>query len=286
MILSAESVPRFDAEDDWQIAQTVPRSAAVLLKKILPALACLLAGCGSQDDPTLEQIVEQTYKVEPTVNISVGNGDGSISIYGADTDEVSVEATKRAYSQSRLNGIAVNVSTQPGFIAIETNFPPKPTWGLFDRSGIVDYVLIVPRTAKISRLDLANGEILVEEMRGAPVQARLGSGRFSAHNCFCNLHVAVVRGLLSVIYDWWEETKFSVDANIADGNASVSLPDDASFHLIAEAPGGKIANDFAEREERNGSEVTKIDKMIGAAPSADIKIHATDGNIQILERNP
>ena len=255
--------------------------------RLLLALACVLVGCGSQDDdPTLEQTIEQTYKVEPGVNITIENGDGSISIYGADTDEVSVQATKRAYSQGRLNGIAVNVSAQPGSITIQTSFPPKPTWGLSDRSGTVDYVLIVPRTAQISRLELANGEILLEEMQGAPVHAQLGSGRLSAHNCFCELHLAVMSGLLSVIYDWWEDTKFSVDANIVDGNASASLPGDACFHLMADAPAGKIDNDFADQEERDGSEVSKIDKVIGATANADIKIHATDGNIQVSEQNP
>ena len=254
--------------------------------RLLPALACVLVGCGSQDDPALEQAIQETYKVEPAVNITIGNGDGSISIYGADTDEVSVQATKRAYSQDRLNGIAVNVSAQPGSITIQTSFPPKPTWGLSDRSGTVDYVLIVPRTAQISRLELANGEILLEEMQGAPVHAQLGSGRLLAHNCFCELHLAVMSGLLFVIYDWWEDTKFSVDANIVDGNASASLPGDACFHLMADAPAGKIDNDFADQEERDGSEVSKIDKVIGATANADIKIHATDGNIQVSEQNP
>lgn len=258
----------------------------MLPRKILPALACLLVGCGSQVDPELEQIVEQTYKVEPTVNISIRNGDGSISIYGADIDEISVEATKRAYSQGRLDGIGINVSAQPGSLAIETSFPPKPAWGLADRSGVVDYVLIVPMTAKISRLELANGEILVDQMRGAPVHARLGNGRLETRNCFCDLHADVARGLLSVIYDWWEETKFSVDANIADGNASVSVPGEASFHLIADTPRGTVADDFAEQEERNGSEVSKLDKVIGTTAHADIKVHATNGNVQILERNP
>lgn len=254
--------------------------------RFLLALACLLVGCGSPDDPAIEQIFKQTYKVEPTVNISISNGDGSISIYGGATDEVSVEAIKRAYSQDRLNRIAINVSTQPGSIVIETKFPPKPTWGLSDRSGAVDYFLIVPHRAKISRLEMANGEILIEEMRGAPVQARLGNGRLLARNCFCDLYLAVGTGFLSMIYDWWEGTKFSVDANVAAGNASVSLPDEASFHLMADAPGGKIGNDFADQQERNGGEVSRIDKVIGAAANADIKIHATDGNIQIQERNP
>jgi hypothetical protein len=252
----------------------------------LLALACLLAGCGSPDDPALEQTFKQTYKVGPTASISIGNGDGSISIYGGPPDEVSVEAIKRAYSEDRLNRIAVNVSAQTGSVVIETNFPPKPIWGLSDRSGTVDYVLIVPQTAKISRLEMTNGEILIEGMRGPPVQARLGSGRLVAHNCFCDLHLAVVTGLISVIYDWWEQTTFAVDANIANGNATIALPDGASFHLMAEAPGGKIGTDFSEQEERDGGEVSRIDKVIGPAANAEIRIHATNGNIEILERTP
>jgi hypothetical protein len=117
------------------------------------------------------------------------------------------------------------------------------------------------------------------------VHANLTNGRLFAHNCFGDLHLAVINGGLDVIYDWWEQGRFSVEADIVNGNARAFIPGDASFHLMAEARNGKIATDFGAQKERNDGEVTKIDTVIGTAAATDIKIRATDGNIKIVETN-
>jgi hypothetical protein len=265
------------------------RSAAIerqSFRLILVALSLSLLGCGSPTDHTLEETIEQFYKIDPTASVSIKNGDGSIRIYGADTNEMRLQAIKRAYSGKRLKQMAINVSVQPSSVSIETNFPPKQTWGLFDRSGTVDYTIVVPRTANISRLELANGEALVEEMRGRSVNAHLGSGRLFDHNCFSNVDFAVSHGTLSLVYDWWEPGQFSVQTNIADGNVWASLPGDAALHLIAETVHGKIATDIAEQGERRAEPITKIDMLVHGGGTAGIKMHATEGNIKIVEQNP
>ena len=253
---------------------------------IIVAWSLSLLSCGSATDRILEETIEQSYKIEPTATVSIKNGDGSIRIYGSTANEMRVQAIKRAYSSRRLKQIAVNVSVQPGSVSIETNFPPKQTWSLFDRSGTVDYTIVVPDTANISRLELANGEASVEEIRGQDVKARVGSGWLSDHNCFSNADFAVGRGTLTLVYDWWEEGKFSVQANIADGNGWAFFPSDTAFHLIAQTIHGKIANDFADKGERRAEPMTKTDMLVNGGGRATIRMHATEGNINIVEQNP
>ncbi|MEP7013825.1 MAG: hypothetical protein ABI925_00130 [Verrucomicrobiota bacterium] len=259
---------------------------SMFVKGILLALSCLLVGCGEPKDPVVEQTIEQIYQLEPTGSVSIRNDDGCIDIYGADVREMRVEIIKRAYSKERLDKIEVNVSAQPSSVSIETRFPKKPHWGLADRSGTVDYALVVPQTATISRAEASNGEITIEGMRGASVHSQLENGRLYARNCFSDFHTAVSNGTLTVIYDWWEKAKFSINARVANGNATVFMPGYASFHLVAEAATGKIGNDFAEPAEREAEDVTKIDRMIGSAPIPEITLRADDGNIEIIEQNP
>jgi hypothetical protein len=95
-----------------------------------------------------------------------------------------------------------------------------------------------------------------------------------------------VTGALILMYDWWNPRKFSADTQIADGNLFAVIPGDASFHLVAEAVTGKIGNDFAEKEQRTGAAVTKVDSLVGASPQATINLRAIDGNIKIVEANP
>jgi hypothetical protein len=256
------------------------------LRLILAASLLSFTNCGSATNRTLEETFEQFYTIEPTADVSIKNGDGVVRVYGSGASEIRVQAIKRAYTPGRLKQIVVDVSVQPGSVSIETNFPPKPTWGLLDRSGTVEYTIVVPQAATISQLALGNGKVLVDGMRGQTVRASLGSGRMFGQNCFTNVEFMVARGSLTLVYDWWEEGKFSVQANIAHGNASAFLPSNASFHLIAETVQGKIANDFAERGERRAEAITQIDRLVRGGGAVRIKMHATKGNVRVVEQKP
>src|SRR6478736_1950 len=221
------------------------------------ALLMLLNGCGSGDNRVLEEVSEKVYTVEPSANISIHNHDGSILVYGSDVNEVRVRSLKRAYSHERLNQIAIDVSAKPGAVSITAKAPPQPKWAFSDRSGTVDCTIVVPATASISALDLNAGEVLLDSMRGPEVRARLNDGRIFARNCFTNLDLTVNRGTLALSYEWWQDEKFSTQATMIQGNAWVWLPSEATFHLLARAAHGKIANDFNNlpiSEHSSGSE--------------------------------
>ena len=265
------------------------RSAISYQQGIRLALAILLlalAGCGSATERTLEEAFEQVYAIEPTANITVTNEDGAVFVYGSNINEMRVEAIKKAYTRERLKQIAVNVSVQEGSASIETSIPKKQRWDFSDRSGTVDYTIVVPTTANLSRLQLRDGEVLVDGMSGETVRARLRNGTVFAHNCFSNVEFTLDRGTLTLAHDWWEPRKFSIQANIALGNAWAVLPSDAAFHLIAETGDGKIENDFEKSAERGTEETTRTDTSIHGGGKAALRIHTTAGNIKIVETNP
>jgi hypothetical protein len=248
----------------------------------------LLNGCGSADNRMLEETFERVYTIEPSARLTIQNRDGAVFIYGSDTSEMRIDAVKKAYSQERLNQIGIDVSTKPGAISVITKFPPRPTWALSDRSGTVDYTIVVPANASISTLDLNAGEVLLDSMRGAEVSARLNDGRVFARNCFTNLDLTMNRGTLTLSYDWWEQEKFSAHVNVGQGNASVFLPTDAGFHLVARAAHGKIANDFnnVPLTANSSAREMKIDQIINGGGSAIIQVRVEKGNIKIAEANP
>jgi len=254
----------------------------------LTILLCLY-GCELPDDSGLEEVSDRRYPVDSTApTISVTNRDGSISIYGAggDVREVRVETLKKAYTPERLKAITTRVTAQQDSISIETIYPPDSGGRFSDRSGTVDYVIVVPQAATISKLELTNGEVLLEEIRSEEAHAQLGNGRLFAHNCFGNLDIGVKTGNLALVYEWWEESDFSIHAAVTDGNASAYLPEDAAFHLVARTETGKIANDFVEMKQRASEPVNHIDRLVGGAEKPKIEIETHDGNIRIAEHNP
>lgn len=264
----------------------------ILMRRICPlataAILCWIGGCQPSEDSILEEVSDRHYPVDSiSPTISVTNHDGAISIYGAGGDlrEIRVETLKKAFTPERLKAISVRVNAQSNSISIETDVPENRK--LFaDRSGTVDLVIVVPQAATISKLELGNGEVLIEEMRCPEAHARLGSGRLFVHNCFGSLDIQVQTGNVGLIYDWWEEHDFSIRAKIDDGNAFALLPDEAAFHLIAHSATGKIANDFEEKERRQPEGTNHVDLLVGGAEKPKIEIETGDGNIRIAEHNP
>lgn len=253
------------------------------------SLVLWLNGCEPPDDSGLEEVSDRRYPVDSTTPaISVTNRDGSISIYGAggNVREIRVETLKKAYTPERLKAISTRVTAQENSISIETIYPPNPGGRFSDRSGTVDYVIVVPQGATISKAELANGEVLIEEVRSKEAHAQLGNGRLFIHNCFGNLDARVKTGNFALVYEWWEKSDFSIRVAVEDGNAFAYLPEEATFHLVANTVTGKIANDFEEKEQRRAESPNHIDRLVGGADKPRIEMEAQDGNVRIAEHNP
>jgi hypothetical protein len=255
---------------------------------ILVALLISLSACNTPNDRVFEEAFDQVDTIAPDTAVTIQNGEGAVLVYGSETTEMRVHAIKKAYSRSRLAQIAIDVSVKAGSVSITTKFPPKPKWGLFDRSGTVDYTIVLPATTNISGLELDAGEVLLDGMRGPAARVRLGEGRMFVRNCFADTNLTVRRGNLILSYDWWEKANVSAEASIARGNVWAYFPTDAAFHLLAEAKHGTIASDFKglAAEEPQAGDGMKIDASVNGGSDATIKIGVTQGNITIVKAGP
>lgn len=237
-------------------------------------------GCGSSTDKAVEQTAEQTYEVDAAGTFSLRNAAGAVRISGSDGASMKVTTTRKAWNSEQLNAIAARVSVQTNAVSIETSFPPQKTWRFSHRSGSVDYAVTLPRTIKISRLEVGNGDVLIEGMRG-DVRADLVNGGLIARNCFGAVQLSVANGGLDLVYEKWQQRPFTVDARIIAGNARVFLPRAASFHLLAETANGNVSNHFARPEEQDSRRATRVNMSIGPEPRPEITIRATNGDIEI-----
>src|SRR5205823_3844467 len=141
----------------------------------------------------------------------------------------------------------------------------------------------IPQTARIAQVELPNGELVIDGMRGASIAANLGRGQLVTHNCFCNQNIHVNQGALNVFFDWMEERPISIEAVIEDGNMLARFPTEAAFHLHAIAKQGHVSSDFSPMETRKRGDVSEINEVIGDAPAAKLSFRASDGNIRISE---
>jgi hypothetical protein len=247
---------------------------------ILLALVCLTTGSASAAQ-VLEEIVRQNYPVTANVSISLRNTDGTVHIYGTDDREIKLVAIKKAYTKERLDGIKVNVTLKDNAAAIETVFPPKPQGlSVADRSGTVDYNLFVPQTCTLSTIELSNGEVIVDGLRGEGVTVRLTNGRMLVRNCFSPTQLALGNGGIEVFYYWWELRHFPVSVEATNGDVHLAVPPDAAVRFDATTALGWIKNQFAPNTEPTGDS-RQLHWTMGDDPTGEIKVRVTHGNVRI-----
>src|SRR5256886_16389431 len=162
----------------------------------------------------LEDVVERRFPLDPSGTFSLRAIDGTVEIYGTDSREVKIVAVKKAFSPERLNAIAIRVDARQDVVNIETTPPPAARHHFLDRSGTVEYIINIPQTARIARVELPNGKLVIDGMRGASIAANLGSGQLVTHNCFCDQTIHVNQGGLNVFLEWIEETPVPDEAEI------------------------------------------------------------------------
>jgi hypothetical protein len=228
----------------------------------------------------LEETIEQKYELDPDATLSISNTDGAIRIYAADTSEIFIKATKKAYTAERLKGIVVDVQATRKTVAIGTTFPPRKN-ALSDRSGTVDYTIIVPQAIKIAQLELVNGEVIIEGLRGGSAKAHVRNGWVSGQNCFADLDLTTSTGRLDVVFGWWENHKFTVKGSSDRGIVRAFLPSHASVTLNATCDTGRIINAFAAEKTGPNDTVRSLNTVIGSNADAVIDLRASRGDIQI-----
>ncbi len=252
------------------------------------ALVLLLAGCNSKKEieRPADEVIEQTYKVEPNATVRIANPLGSVAIRGEDISEVRMRAVKSASSAAQLKDITVEVTAEPGDVLIKTAFPRQKKLPFFAGTSAVDYTLSVPRSARIARVDVDDGKVSIEGIQNADVRANVVNGQLEVRNCCGDLKVAVANGALNLSYGLCEGPYFAADVQVLNGNARLSIARGAALRVRAETLNGKIANDVGAMVGLNGQLLHKIDLPLGNGRRCDVTVQVTSGDIVIVAAEP
>lgn len=247
-------------------------------------LNLFLCGCGSRNESALLEVIEQKYPVEPDATIRINDTHGSISIRGENSSEVRMRATKIAGTQEQLRNLGVSVTALQNDILIKTNFVRPKGKAFLSNGERVDYDLSIPRTSKITRLDVDDGKVLIDSVQSTQVRATVVDGQMELRDCTGDIEVAVENGDLGLYFDKAPEDKpSSVEARVLHGTLTLSIPRTAPVHLTAQTPTGNIASAFAEMVEIKGRPARKIDVALGRAPRSEIHLQVLSGNIIVSD---
>jgi DUF4097 and DUF4098 domain-containing protein YvlB len=242
------------------------------------------AGCSPKVEEPRTEALEQTYEIDPEAGLSIRNIDGSIVIHGTETASLKLRTIKKASSGEEFKGINVTAIAEGKSVSISTKFISQKNKALSSGSRTVDYTIELPRTVNLTRVDLDNGNVLIDGIRAEDLHASVVDGQLAVRNCCGNAHVSVANGVLDLYYEACDRRRFQVDAQMTNGKAGVFIGPGASFHIQAETMAGKIINELGDIVNLNGQSTRRVDISTGNdAVRHDIKLRVTTGNIKIAD---
>ncbi len=231
----------------------------------------------------LTEEFHQSYQLAPGGRIQLENINGDVRVRGWDRNEVKVDAVKRAYTQERLSEAEIVVNASANVVRIETRYPYSTmNWtngeGRRNNPALVEYVLTVPRGARLHTVETINGSLDVEGLTG-DVEASSVNGKVSARSLTGPIKLSTVNGRLDVTLESLNDAD-PVSLGSVNGQVSVVLPSDINAEIRANTVHGPITNEFG-LPVRKGKYVGRDLAGRFGSGGARVKLDNVNGSIQI-----
>lgn len=232
------------------------------------------------DGGQLTKEFSATYPLAPDGRVRLKNINGRARVTSWERDEIRVEATKRAHTQRRLDEVNIDVQATPDSVQIKTVYPTSELRferGSRDNPASVDYVLTVPRGARLESIELVNGPLEVDGLAGE-IKAALVNGKLTARNLAGDARLTTVNGRLEAEFDRLGAGTVSLTS--VNGEVTVRLPADADATVRASTVHGGIENDLGLPVRRGRYVGQSLAGQLGAG-TGRVKLDNVNGSIQI-----
>lgn len=250
------------------------RNIGVAFGAFSAILLTLAAAIGARANDRQTEAFHQTYTLAPNGQVSLANVNGSVHITGWDQNEVKVDAVKTVWSGTSLNDVKIEVDHQPDSIHIET----KTAHHWFGNSHWqVDYTVMVPRHARLDKVELVNGGINIEDVAG-DVNASSVNGRINTVSLSGGVQLSAVNGAIRATYNTPDLSR-PVSLKTVNGAISLSLPPDTNANVSARTLNGGISCDFPIKINA-GYVGRRVEGALGKG-GTDVNLKTVNGSITI-----
>jgi DUF4097 and DUF4098 domain-containing protein YvlB len=226
----------------------------------------------------------QTYPLSANGRVNLDNMNGNVRITVADSNEVQVNAVKRAYNRERLAEAKIEVIATTDSIRIRTDYPDRDQnftsdeKGRYNNPAMVEYSIVVPRQARLESIDLINGSLDIDGVEG-DVKASSVNGRVAARGLKGEAKLNTVNGTVEATFTQLDPSK-PLSLGSVNGSVVVVIPSDSNAVVRAETIHGAIRNDFG-LDVHDGEYVGhSLYGQLGAGGSR-IKLGNVNGGISI-----
>ncbi|MCL5020233.1 MAG: hypothetical protein M1339_00915 [Bacteroidetes bacterium] len=228
---------------------------------------------------------QKSFTLSPGGTVSLENVNGNLKVTTWDKNEVRVEAVKYADDKESLDGLAIDVDATSDAVDIHTHYPEDENHSRGHGTG-VNYVLTVPKSANLDKINIVNGGIDISGVNGKVIMSTVnGAVRARGLGNICELKVVnggVDAGFAAL------PVRADVELKAVNGSLVLRLPANAKADIRAKAAVGRISDDFGlhESSESGGDALVKIGESLRGeigGGGASIKLETVNGSIEILK---
>jgi Toastrack DUF4097 len=223
--------------------------------------------------------LSKTFPLKSAGRLSLENVNGDVRISTWERKEVSVEATKFATSQDRLDDLEVHMDAEGDHVRIRAEFTRETSWHHGHGEGArVDFEIKVPATIPIDEVALVNGDLDVDGLSGR-VQASCVNGTLTATELSGDVDLSTVNGTLEVTFEQLDASA-SIKLQTVNGTVDVTLPKKVGARVRASTVNGSIVNDLGLTVSKHDVVGASLRGTVGDG-GASINVDAVNGTIRI-----
>jgi hypothetical protein len=226
--------------------------------------------------PELSETFHQTCPLTETGRVSLDNVNGTVHITAWDRPEVQVDAVKRAKTADYLAQISIDIQTEPDSVRIRTRLPESRRGN--NESGQVEYRVMVPRQARLDKINSVNGAVKLEGIGGA-TKASTVNGSLSAQQVSGVGSFSSVNGSVDVVCSALDAEK-GLSLETVNGSVALTLPEDAQADIRADTLNGSIHNDFDLAAKKHFPVGSSLEGQLGKG-GPTVKLHSVNGALRI-----
>ena len=215
-----------------------------------------------------------TYPLASNGELSLENVNGGVKISTWERNEVRVDAVKYARTEERLANIEIEVESRSDELRLKTRFHNH----FNNNPGGVRYTLTVPRAVRIDKMELVNGGLEVEGVRG-DLNASLVNGTVRARGLRGQVEISTVNGRQEIALDGPDISR-PVRLNSVNGRIELSLPPDVNARVEASTLNGGIDSEFGIQVRRVAIIGHELEGTLGNG-GTEVRLHDVNGSIAL-----
>ena len=224
--------------------------------------------------------IERNFNVEHNSTFELDNINGSVAITAWENSTIRVSATIKADSQEDRDNVVIDMQQTSSGVSVETRYKKRNSWK-HNRSGKVEYIIMVPKSISLSAINLVNGSLTIDNVQGL-VQAELVNGSIKASGLANNSNLSSVNGSIKVTYSELAIDLSHINIDTVNGSIKLLVPHSLNANVKAETMHGSIKTDFGLVAQNNLFTGRHLQGEIGSG-GVDVTLTSVNGSIKLLK---